>query len=125
MKYVDPNSLEDVFSKIYEEEFAKSINGIKRMREIHMRSKGDYNENLFQYADNDFYMYRFFISRIENNTLSLIRSILYRMLCHLYSVSKIDKEISFILNDSGKKIGFRFLSFDSNEEIDYVFNEYM
>ena len=124
MKYVDPNSLEDVFSKIYEEEFAKSINGIKRMREIHMRSKGDYNENLFQYADNDFYMYRFFISRIENNTLSLIRSILYRMLCHLYSVSKIDKEISFILNDSEKKIGFRFLSFDSNEEIAYVFNEY-
>ena len=56
---------------IYKEEIDKSIKTLKHFREAWMRLSSTIPKDLFQYADDDFYFYRFCINSQENETEKL------------------------------------------------------
>ena len=71
---------------IYIEEFKKSIQSQKRFREIWMEFDAPWNHELFQYANDDFYFYRFNVERKERGTNNLLRTIIFRLL-NLYNLA--------------------------------------
>lgn len=53
---------------IYADEIKRNINTLKRFREVWLRSSSGWNTDIFQYADPDFYFFRFAIDRQELST---------------------------------------------------------
>ena len=73
MKLIDCND-------IYSEEMNRSLTTLKRFREAWLRYPFSQGARLFDYADSDFYFYRFSIERQEKSTVVLLTKIIYRLL---------------------------------------------
>lgn len=108
-------------SDIYKEEINKSIKALKRFREAWMGSLSTWNEELFQYADDDFYFYRFAIGRQEASSGNLLTSILYRVMDRYETPVKEpgDAPFNFIIG----KTGYRFEDFNSGENVNSILDE--
>ena len=65
---------------IYKEETERFIKSLKHFREAWMSSHSNWNEELFQYADDDYYFYRFCVDRQENTTEQLLINIICRVM---------------------------------------------
>lgn len=105
--------------RIYSEEFKKYIQTQKRFREAWREFDAPWNHELFQYANEDFYFYRFNISRMEKNTHALLRDIIFRLLI-LYKVdwSKGIAPILFKCKVSNSlTVGYTFDVFYENDDI--------
>lgn len=113
---------------IYSYEMDRSIKTLKRFREAWLRSSSTWNTELFQYADSDFYFYRFAVERQEKNTEELLTNILYRILERYKYNFEIPEHryapFVFILCEDEKRIGFRFDDFYADEDINDIVEEY-
>ena len=114
---------------IYSEEIDKSLRTLKRFREAWLRSAPSWNSELFQYADSDFYFYRFAIDRQEKNTELFLTSILFRMM-ERYGISyeipeeKKNAPFIFIICQKENRIGYRLDDFFSDEDINSIVQSY-
>ena len=96
--------------RIYSEEFTKYIQTQKRFREAWMEFDAPWNHELFQYANEDFYFYRF---------IPLLRSIMFRLF-DLYNVSwsKGFAPVLFkIIGFDGSAVGYTFDDFYEDDDI--------
>ena len=107
---------------IYKEEIDKSIKTLKRFREAWMGSRSSWNEELFQYADDDFYFYRFAVSRQEAASEGLLTSILYRVMDQYETPVKEpgDAPFNFIIGETG----YRFEDFYADEDVNSILDEH-
>lgn len=107
---------------IYADEIKKQINTLINFRETWLRSSADWNTNLFQYADPDFYFFRFAIDRQEKST----EPFLLRVLPRVMERYGIDFEISndttfcFIINENGNRHGYRFKDFYREQDVNSI-----
>lgn len=111
--------------RIYSEEFRKFIQTQKRFREVWMELDAPWNHELFQYANEDFYFYRFNVSRMEKNTHALLKDIIFRLLT-LYKAdwSKGTAPILFKCKvSSSSTVGYTFDDFYENDDLDEICNE--
>ena len=111
--------------RIYSEEFRKFIQTQKRFREVWMELDTPWIHELFQYANEDFYFYRFNVSRMEKNTHALLKDIIFRLLT-LYKAdwSKGTAPILFKCKvSSSSTVGYTFDDFYENDDIDEICNE--
>lgn len=105
--------------RIYSEEFKKCIQTQKRFREAWMEFDAPWNHELFQYANEDFYFYRFNIRRMEHNTVPLLKNIIFRLLdLHNVSWSKGFAPVQFksVCSD-GSTVGYTFDDFYEDDDI--------
>ena len=113
---------------IYSYEMDRNIKTLKRFREAWLRSPSTWNTELFQYADSDFYFYRFAVERQEKNTEELLTNILYRIMERYEHNFEIPERryapFVFILCEDEKRIGFRFDDFYADEDINNIVEEY-
>ena len=65
-----PNECAVLSDRIYSDEFKKYIQTQKRFREAWMEFDAPWNHELFQYANDDFYFYRFNVECMEKNPAS-------------------------------------------------------
>lgn len=125
LKGTMPNGDATPSDRIYSEEFKKYIQTQKRFREAWMELDAPWNHELFQYANEDFYFYRFNVNRMEKNTLPLLRDIIFRLLT-LYKVdwSKGFAPILFKCRPSdGSAVGYTFDDFYEDDDIAEICNE--
>lgn len=110
---------------IYTEEFKRSIQSQKRFREIWMELDAPWNHELFQYANEDFYFYRFNIDRKERTTADLLKRIIFRLLDHHhYTWSKCDAPLLFkTIHPNGKAQAYTFEDFYEDEDITGICKE--
>lgn len=114
---------------IYLEEIEQSIKTLKRFREAWLRSSSSWNSELFQYADPDFYFYRFAIDRQEKSTEPFLTSILYRVM-ERYGVpfeipeDKRNAPFTFIICKNESRIGYRFEDFFCDEDVNDIVKTY-
>ncbi len=113
---------------IYEEELNRSLKTLKRFREAWLRSSSGWNTELFQYADPDFYFYRFAIDRQEKNKEPLIIDILYRVMERYelrFSVPEDRKNVAFdfIIHTEDKSIGYTFTDFYADEDVNQIIED--
>lgn len=122
-------------SDIYIKEISTSIKALKNFKERRSRSLSYKNTDLFKYADDTFYFYRFAIERIEMNTVPLLNRILYKIMSRYnicFEVPDVQKPESckeapfdFIISTKfDKRIGYRFEDFDDCEDVDHLLKEY-
>lgn len=116
-------------SDIYAEEMEHSIKILKKMRERWIRSSSAWNSELFQYADNDFYLYRFIVDRLEKSTIPLLSNILIRaMERYGLSIKKLPDTRSapfrFIIRNSEGRTGYRFEDFFCDENVNEIVKTY-
>ena len=111
-------------SDIYAEEVEQTIKRLKRFREAWL-SSSDYSPELFQYADPDFYFYRFAIDRQENNTNFFLKTVLCRVM-ERYGIpfevtsNMHDSPFDFIISGEEGRIGYRFDDFNCNENVNAI-----
>ena len=110
---------------IYMEEIDQSIKNLKRFREAWLRSSSSWNSELFQYADSDFYFYRFAIDRQEKSTEPFLTNILYRVM-ERYEISfeipedKRNTPFTFIICGKDYRIGYRLKDFLCDEDVNEI-----
>ncbi len=112
---------------IYEEEIEKSLKSLRRFREAWLRSPSGWNTEFLQYADPDFYFYRFAIERQEKGTESFLLRILYRIMERYEIDFYVPEDIgqapfSFILINNGIRIGYTFKDFYSEDDVKSIFS---
>lgn len=110
---------------IYKEETERFIKSLKRFREAWMSSHSNWNEELFQYADDDYYFYRFCVDRQENTTEQLLINIICRVMIE-YEVAmedSVNSPFNFIFYYNNKKIGFRFNDFYDYGDVNKIVEE--
>lgn len=116
-------------SDIYIDETGNSIKTLKRFREAWLGSSFSWNTELFQYADSDFYFYRFAIDRQERSKDLLLTKILYRVM-ERYGISfQGPKEpekapFVFIIDDKEHRIGYRFNHFFEGQDVNQIVRNY-
>ena len=116
------NSKHGKCADIYADEIKKQINTLINFKETWLRSSADWNTNLFQYADPDFYFFRFAIDRQEKST----EPFLLRVLPRVMERYGIDFEISndttfcFIINENGNRHGYRFKDFYREQDVNSI-----
>ena len=115
---------------IYRAATERSIKTLKRFREAWLRSSSSsWSDELFQYADLDFYFYRFAIDRQEKNTEPFLTNILYQVM-ERYGLSfEIPDDLRnapfiFIINDNGSRKGYRLIDFYSDEDVNAILDMY-
>lgn len=119
LKETKPDGVAVLSGRIYSEEFKKYIQTQKRFREAWMEFDAPWNHELFQYANEDFYFYRFNINRMEHNTAPLLRNIIFRLLdLHNVSWSKGFAPVLFksVCSD-GATVGYTFDDFYEDDDI--------
>ena len=105
---------------IYEEEIDADIKTLKRFREAWMRHSFHSESEMFQYADDDFYFYRFAIDREEKSRISFLDSIIYRVL-ERYGVDfetpdqRERAPFDFIINAEDGRLGYSFEMYYEDE----------
>lgn len=120
-----PNECAVLSDRIYSDEFKKYIQTQKRFREAWMEFDAPWNHELFQYANDDFYFYRFNVERMEKNTPRLLKDIISRLLT-LYKVdwSEGIKPILFKCSTSdGSAVGYTFDDFYEDDDIAEICND--
>lgn len=114
---------------IYSEEMDQSIKKLKRFREAWLCSTSSWESDLFQYADLDFYFYRFTIDRLEKGKEALLISILYRVM-ERYGISfkvpddKRNAPFAFIVCEGIHRTGYRFKDFCCDEDVNDIVQTY-
>lgn len=114
---------------IYIEETEQSIKTLKRFREAWLRSSSSWNTELFQYADPDFYFYRFAIDRQEKSTEPLLTNIFYRVM-ERYGINfevpsdRRDAPFVFIIDSDEGRTGYRFEDFYYDENVNDIVETY-
>lgn len=113
---------------IYREEIEKTVKTLKKFREAWLNHSFKPNNELFQYGDDDFYFYRFAVSREEKSTRYLLNGILYRVMARYGILFDIPEEINnapfdFIINNESARIGFTFEDFYEDDDIDSILEE--
>ena len=99
-------------SDIYTDEIKKQINTLKRFREAWLRFPGDWATSLFQYADPDFYFFRFTIDRQEKSTEPFLIRVILRIMERYGIVFEIPADtFAFVITEAGRKKGYRFEDF--------------
>lgn len=115
--------------EIYLEEMAQRTKTLKRFAEKWMNLESKFDTELFQYADPEYYYYRFAIRRQEYGTIKLLLDILYRVMKE-YKIayeSYTDGESSeffFSISNNVEKIGFRFEDFFRDDDISKILRDY-
>lgn len=114
---------------IYAEETQNSIKTLKRFREAWLRSPSGWNSELFQYADSEFYFYRFAVDRQERGKEALLISILYRVMKRygLYFDVPDDRRnapFEFIVCSAHQRIGYRLSDFCEDEDVNEILDNY-
>ncbi len=114
---------------VYIEEFNQGINTLKRFREAWLRYSSFDGSDLFQYADSDFYFYRFTIDRLERSVEPLLTDILLRVMKRYKLSFEVPDDFKkapfvFILNDNNRKIGIRFKDFYYEEDVNRILKDY-
>lgn len=111
-------------SDIYADEIKTNIKTLMRFREAWLRSSSIWNSELFQYADPDFYFFRFAISRQEESTEQFLTRILLRVM-ERYDISfEIpDNTFAFIISGKGKKYGYWFYDFDQDQDVNALLRQ--
>ena len=105
-------------SDIYTDEVKKQINTLKRFREKWLRLPGDWATSLFQYADPDFYFFRFAIDRQEKNTEPFLIRIILRVMERYGIGFEIPADsFAFVVTEAGRRIGYRFKEFYIGQDI--------
>ena len=119
LKGTKPDGDAVLSGRIYSEEFKKYIQTQKRFREAWMEFDAPWNHELFQYANEDFYFYRFNINRMEHNTAPLLRNIIFRLLdLHNVSWSKGFAPVLFkCVCSDGATVGYTFDDFYEDDDI--------
>lgn len=114
---------------IYIEETQSSIKTLKRFREAWLRSPSGWNSELFQYADSEFYFYRFAVDRQEKGKEELLINILYRLM-ERYDLSfeipddRRNAPFAFIICNSHQRIGYTFFDFYEDEDVNGILDNY-
>lgn len=109
-------------SYIYKEEIDKNINMLKHFIESWVKSQSIRNEELFQFADDDFYFYRFAVERQEKASKILLINILWRVLKE-YNIPveySHDAPFIFIIKENHERIGYRLADFLEDEDINSI-----
>lgn len=109
-------------SYIYKEEIDKNINMLKHFIESWVKSQSIRNEELFQFADDDFYFYRFAVERQEKAAKKLLTNILWRVLKE-YNIPveySHDAPFIFIIKENHERIGYRLADFLEDEDINSI-----
>lgn len=110
------------YSYIYKEEIDKNINMLKHFIESWVKSQSIRNEELFQFADDDFYFYRFTVERQEKAAKILLTNILWRVLKE-YNIPveySHDAPFIFIIKENHERIGYRLADFLEDEDINSI-----
>ena len=112
------------YSDIYADEIKTNIKTHMRFTEAWLQSSSIQNSELFQYADPDFYFFRFTISRQEKSTEHFLTRILLRVM-ERYGISfEIpDNTFAFIISDKGKRYGYRFNDFDQDKDVNALLRQ--
>lgn len=116
-------------SDIYINEMTKSIKTLKRFRELWLNSRTTWNSELFQYADPDFYFYRFAIDRQEKSTEILLTNILYQVMAKYeldFEISEFgnSEPFTFVICEGEERFGYRFADFYPDEDVNTILEEY-
>lgn len=109
-------------SYIYKEEIDKNINMLKHFIESWVKSQSIRNEELFQFADDDFYFYRFAVERQEKASKLLLTNILWRVMKE-YNIPveySHDAPFIFIIKENHERIGYRLADFLEDEDINTI-----
>lgn len=109
-------------SYIYKEEIDKNINMLKHFIESWVKSQSIWNEELFQFADDDFYFYRFAVERQEKASKLLLTNILWRVMKE-YNIPveySHDAPFIFIIKENHERIGYRLADFLEDEDINTI-----
>jgi hypothetical protein len=108
-------------SDLYDGEIQKSLNTLKRCREVWIsKEKGFNRSSLFMYADPEFYFYSFIIDRAEIGSVELTKKILKRLLerYEIQSEWSTAAPFDFIaIDNSQNRIGFRFKELYKDDNI--------
>ena len=115
----------NIFSNdIYEMEMSISLNTLKRFRKVWIgKNKGFSSDELFKFANEEFYCYRYMVSQAEKEAQRMIVRIFKRLFdCDEYKM-KFTESYSFrtpyqfiVEDDAGKRIGYRFEEFCDSED---------
>ena len=106
---------------VYLNEIDRTIKTLKRMREAWLRVPSCSNYELFQYAEDDFYLYRFFVNALTRNTNEMVEIIIYQLLQRYHVEFRDDYEdFSFVIEDSDNRIGYRFDDFYGDDDVDEI-----
>lgn len=116
-------------SDIYREETDNSLNNLKRLREAWTQVPSRENMQLFQYADNDFYFYRYIVDRQEKNSRELFLNILYRILDRYGYSFQVPEDIAnppfdFIVCEKNRRIGYKITDFFEDEDENRIIEDY-
>lgn len=115
--------------KIYKEETEKCLKLFKRFREFWLRSDFCDGIDLLQYGDDDFYFYRFAVSRQEKNTIPMLRSILLQIMSEYnldYAIPDdySDAPFEFIVTQDNKRYGITLSEYFADEDIEQLIEVY-
>jgi len=111
-------------SDIYADEIKKQINTLKRFREVWLRSSSAWNSNIFQYADPDFYFFRFAIDRQEQSTEPFLTRVLFRLMERYGVTFEVPEEVfTFIVCEKEKRYGYRFKDFYQGDDINDIIQQ--
>lgn len=112
-------------SDIYADEIKKQINTLKRFREVWLRSSSGWNTNIFQYADPDFYFFRFAIGSQEQNTEPFLTRVLFRLMERYGVTFEVPEEVfTFIVCENQKRYGYRFKDFYQDEDVNDIIQQW-
>lgn len=109
-------------SYIYKEEIDKNISMLKHFIESWVKSQSIRNEELFQFADDDFYFYRFAVERQEKTAKILLTNILWKVLKEYNFPVEYshDSGFIFIIKENHERIGYRLADFLEDEDINSI-----
>lgn len=115
-------------SDIYKKETEKSIRTLKLSRDFltKLNSTSLHTEELFQYADPDFYYYRGIVKGMERDSLELLTNILYEVMERYNKPIEEpgDAPFAFILNSDNKRTGYTFDDFIIDEDVNAILKEH-
>lgn len=111
-------------SDIYADEIRKQINTLKQFKEVWIHSSSDWNTDLFQYADPDFYFFRFAIGRQERSTEPFLVRVLSRVMDRYGIAYESPSDFfAFIISEAGRKTGFRFELFYKDQDVNAILQQ--
>jgi len=121
VKRTVPDGDATLSNRIYSDEFKKIIQAQKRFSEVWKGHDVSWNHELFQYANEDFYFYRFHINRLERNTTTLLRNIILRLLNQYKDKIKWEKGSEPVLfkvrEPIGSAVGYTLKDLQDCDEI--------
>lgn len=111
-------------SDIYADEIKTSLKTLMRFRETWLRSASAWDTDIFQYADPDFYFFRFIIGRQEKSTEPFMKRVLIRVMERYGIRFEIpNNTFAFVISDKDKKYGYRFIDFYQDQDVNAILRQ--